>query len=98
MSGSPMTRVLMMPVDSAERVVILGMSTEQDLEAFTLALDAALQVRSSCSAPKTAPSATYELGDNTTRPPPLVEAMRAMLKHLADRNCFEDRKGVVTDD
>jgi putative DNA primase/helicase len=41
-----------------------------------------------------------ELGENTLpggRTPPAVEAMRAALHHLADRNYFEDRGGVVRD-
>ena len=50
---------------------------------------------------KSAPSAlTDELGGNTVRavlPPPPIEAMRAILHHLAERNYFEDRGGVVRD-
>ena len=41
-----------------------------------------------------------ELGENTSRAgrtPPPVETMRAMLQHLADRNYFADRGGVVRD-
>ena len=41
-----------------------------------------------------------ELGGDTARaalPPPPVETMRAMLRHLADRNYFEDRGGVARD-
>src|SRR5262245_60136177 len=33
-----------------------------------------------------------------TRPPPPVEEMRALLRHLVARHCFEHRRTVVTDD
>jgi uncharacterized protein (DUF927 family) len=33
-----------------------------------------------------------------TRPPPPVEEMRALLRHLVARDCFEHRRTVVTDD
>jgi putative DNA primase/helicase len=38
-----------------------------------------------------------KLGDNTTRTPPDVEMMREALRHLADRNCFQHRSGVLKD-
>jgi hypothetical protein len=86
-----------------KRVVLFGIAAEQDLQAFTLALEAALQACPTSLSSKNASTVADAngLGDNTAHaplPPPEVEAMRAMLQHLAARNSFQDRTGIIRDD